>query len=182
MGLFGKSKKEAKSEIPSLPELPKLPDFPVIEEELDQPYNPPSFSNNPLLKKFPENTIKSAISGGEEVYDETKESLNKDEMGIMEEPLKNSLKDIGMKRSEFVFEASSLKKEKEPVFVRLDKFEEALNVFNETKSNLSEIEKLLLEVRRIREKEDLELQKWEMEIKNMKNKIEKIDREVFSKL
>ncbi len=70
----------------------------------------------------------------------------------------------------------------EPVFVRIDKFEDALQMFNETKKKIMEIERTIDEIRKVKEKEDKELQSWEVEVRSMKDQIEKIDFNIFSKI
>lgn len=177
MGLFNKSKKEVKmGEIPSLPDLPKLPDFPMLEEEDSRLHKLPSFPDNSLGTKFSQNTIKDAIAGEEEgEYGNANEFADEDAIRMMQKPLRKPLtEEMGMR--------SSMRTGAEPVFIRIDKFEDALKIFSETKRKLSEIERLLDEAKRLKEKEEGELQTWENEIKSMKGQIEKVDRDIFSKI
>src|SRR5690606_21643986 len=67
-----------------------------------------------------------------------------------------------------VMPETGMMKETGPVFIRIDKFEEALKVFKETKEKIGEIEKLLEETRELKEKEERELSSWEEEIQGMK--------------
>jgi hypothetical protein len=76
----------------------------------------------------------------------------------------------------------AIRKEAEPVFIRIDRFEEGLRIFGETKKKIAHIEKILGEAKRVREKEGRELQDWENEMRAIKNQIEKIDRDIFSKI
>ena len=70
----------------------------------------------------------------------------------------------------------------EPIFIRIDHFEEALNVFRETKKKMSHIEGILEEIKKIKEKEESELKTWENEVRFMKEQIEKVDKDIFSKI
>ena len=41
---------------------------------------------------------------------------------------------------------------------------------------------MLRDIRKVREKEEQELSIWEEEIQNLKNQIEKVDQDIFSKI
>ena len=188
MGLFNKKEKKiVDSGIPTLPRLPKLPDLPDIEEFQEKPIHQlPSFPSNSLGTKFSQNTIKDAISGeirgDEEFY---ADDFSDDEMTMMQRPLKKPI----TKEMEEEFQErpnrqirTSFKEEAEPIFVRIDKFEEGLKLFENIKNQISTIEKMLTETKRIKEKEDAELHDWENELKRMREKIEKIGSTIFSKI
>jgi len=72
--------------------------------------------------------------------------------------------------------------EAEPIFIRIDKFEDAMRIFNDTKRQLSEIESILEHIKRVKEDEEKEIRGWENNLKNMKSQIEKVDRDIFSKI
>lgn len=182
MGWF--SKKEEKNinlnsdlELPKLPELPKLkdPEFFQKKEPLGRLPSIPSTSS--LSEKFSQDIIKDAVTGkkeDEEVFD----ADESEEEQMMQKPLR--------KLSESSYPShSSIKyklKTTEPVFVRIDKFEESLHLFDDSKKKIMEIEKMISETKKIREKEERELESWEAEIQNIKKHFEKIDRDVFSKI
>ncbi len=176
MGLFNKGKKEVKvGGVPSLPELPKLPDFPTLEEEDNRMHKLPSFPYTSLGTKFSQSTIKDAVAGGREGYGDADEFADADKMRMMQEPLRRpTTEEMGMR--------PMMKTGAEPVFVRLDKFEDALKIFSEIKRKLSEINRLLEETKRLKEKEEGELQAWENEIRSMKEQIERVDKDIFSKI
>jgi len=70
----------------------------------------------------------------------------------------------------------------EPIYIRLDKFQETASSFKEIKNKIFEIENLLNKTKEIREKEDKELEEWETELEVIKSKIESIDKNIFNKL
>ncbi|MEK6741780.1 MAG: hypothetical protein AABX91_02620 [Nanoarchaeota archaeon] len=190
MGLFGTNKKEEKKkeEIPQVPTLPKLPEFQGFGEfgydGTSQIHKLPSFPSNSLGMKFSQNTIKEAIAGEErgDLSDEdADEFTDQDDMRMMQEPLRRPMTEEFGSRfpSSSNFPRGSAPG---PVFIRVDKFEGAMEVFNETRRKISEIEKVLDEIKRTKEKEDKELQSWEVEVKLMKDQIEKVDRDIFSKV
>ena len=197
MGFFGKNKKEVRKEASySLPELPKLPDFPPFEKEEKIKYSLPIFPSSSLGTKFSRDTIKGAVSGDEDESFDEDEFDDEYEMSqiqmkkpmtreIEDQPLKSFEKEFPKKHYEKnvkrTFE-SSAPAPQEPIFVRIDKFEDSLKIFSNTKKKLSEIEKTLDEMRKVREKEEAELREWENEIRLMKGHIEKVDRDVFSKI
>ncbi len=191
MGLFRKKKKEVNKEVtpvPSLPGLPKLPELPSLENENKEDksiHKLPSYPSGSLGTKFSQNTIKDAVSGRKENFpeDESADDFFPDEEEqIMRGPLKKSVTE------EIGWETPRLRKEREfetgqePVFIRIDRFEEALKIFNETKKKLNEIERTLEDIKKIREKEEKELGSWENKVKSIKGQIEKVDKNVFSKI
>ena len=185
MGLFGNNKKEEKKkeEVLQLPALPRLPEFPGPEEEVMRIHGLPSFPSSYLGTKFSQNTIKEAVTGDKEgdFSDEDADDFaNEDDSRMMQEPLKRPLtEEMGSRRFSPNFSKGMTPG---PVFIRVDKFEGAMEVFNETRRKISEIEVALEEIKSIKEKEERELQSWENKIKLMKDQIEKVDRDVFSKV
>lgn len=184
MGLFNK-KKEVKKEVSSLPDLPKLPKLPRQDDEEKQIHKLPSFPSNSLGTRFSHNTIKEAVTGEEEDELLADDFLDKDEMRMMQEPARKPLtEEIGEKTPSRLRKLES-EREKgiiEPIFIRIDRFEEALKIFNETKKKISEIERILGDIKGIKEKEENELRIWENEIRSMKGQIEKVDKDIFSKI
>lgn len=69
-----------------------------------------------------------------------------------------------------------------PVFIRLDKFQQTLETFEEIKSKVNEIEDLLNKIRETKIKEDQELAEWEREIQLIKSRIDLIDKNIFDKV
>lgn len=197
MGLFGKSKKEVKKEtIPSLPDLPKLPDFPSLEKTGKITYGLPSFPHSSLGTRFSQDTIKEAVAGSEDEFlDESEFEEDDDEVQqiLIKKPMTKEIGETRLKSFEKeipqkIYEKNARKVLEggigieEPIFIRIDKFEEALKIFSNIKKKLSEIEKTLEEIKKVREKEDNELHVWENEIKLMKGHIEKVYRDIFSKI
>lgn len=184
MGLFTKKKKEVKKEVtPSLPNLPKLPDFPRLEDggfdDSERVSQLPSFPSNSFGSKFSQNSIKEAVKGGEEDYEGDADEFDEDEKRMMQEPLtKPRTKEIGERNFKNDFSSRAA----EPVFIRLDKFEEALRIFNKTKRKVEDIERTLEDIKRIKEKEEKEFQMWESEVRAMKDQIERINQDIFSKI
>lgn len=71
---------------------------------------------------------------------------------------------------------------KEPVYIRVDKFEEALKTFEKTKKEIIEIEKILSDITQVREDEDRELENWQKDVLKIKEQIEKVDQDIFSRV
>jgi len=184
MGLFNK-KKEVKKEISLLPDLPKLPELPKLDDEEKQIHRLPSFPSDFLGTRFSNSTIKEAVAGEKEDELRANDFLDEDEIRMMQEPARKPLtEEIGeetpsrLKRLDFEKERNIM----EPIFIRIDRFEEALKIFNETKKKISEIERVLEDIKRVKEKEENELKIWENEIRTMKEQIEKVDKDIFSKI
>ncbi len=196
MGLFSKKKEEPAMALPKLPELPSLPsEFPEIKENFPKGeiHNLPSFPNNGTGEKFSQEVIKNAISGGEEDEDEEEFYRDIQETKIPKPDFSSIPKAFSEERrgptGKRVAPRSMTKKieeprreERGPVFVRIEKFESAIKIFSETRDKINEIEKLLEETRELKGKEEEELSLWEKEIQGMKQQIEKVDRDIFSKV
>tara|TARA_Y100000310_G_scaffold130751_2_gene129873 strand:- start:5874 stop:6449 length:576 start_codon:yes stop_codon:yes gene_type:complete len=191
MAWFGKKKVKEKSEIqPSLPKMPKLPELPRIDDPNELPQLP-SYPSSSLGKKFSNNVIKEAISG-EKVGDiedfEANESFPKNRGKMMLKPQHGLTREVSTENIEILPEIKSpnfiraRSKNIEPVFVRMDKFEESLRIFEKAREKIIEIERSLVELKSVRDKEENELQMWRNEIQRVKNQFEKIDENLFSKI
>lgn len=187
MGLFKRNQKE-NMEIPQLPELPDLPKLPEIN---DNPTNRLPLYPNSFNQKFSQNLIKEAVSGKEEGDEEAWEAdefVREQEMRMMQQP---PLKKPMIERydeskeqeipSEFRHIAKQMKKT-EPLFIRIDKFEESADSFEKIREKIFEIDKLLKDVKKIKEDEEKELNLWEEKVQTMKRQMEKIDKDLFSKI
>ena len=183
MSLFKKKEKETETgslnmeDLPELPELPELPD-------LDKFQKLPSLPNSSLGKKFSQDTIKEAVTGEkeDEVFDEDEYEEGQMIQKPLRKPLAYELPAYGKRFPEEFEGAARVIRNAEKIFVRIDKFEESLETFEKAKEKLSEIERDLREIRVTKEKEQHELESWENEIKNIKDKIEKANRDLFSKI
>jgi len=167
------SKKSGEEE--QLPELPELPELPKVKGQVNPNNLPPlpSFPDNDIGEKFSQNAIKEAVSG-----------KNEDELETEEQIMPKPLTKIPLSKEipkEFE-EAARKVKSAEPVFIRIDKFEDCLEIFEQTKEKISEIEKTLGDIKRIKAEEEKELEAWGNEIQLVKSQIEKIDKEIFSKI
>ena len=176
----------------SLPELPKLPELPTIEKEKREDIPQlPSLPSSSFGNKFSQNAIKHAVSGGKEVDKEGEEEHinlpspkkfpSPSEVITGMEPRKPLRREIGELPEKMVETGRRLKKT-EPVFIRIDKFEEAMHIFEKTKKEIADIEKALAETKQLKQQEEQELAAWEKEIKNIKQQISKIDGDIFSKV
>ena len=90
------------------------------------------------------------------------------------------MKELNRTRRLFIF--TVLIKESEPIFVRIDKFEDSLEMFEKIKDRIQDINNLLLEVKQIKKEEEQQLSLWEKEMQGVKDEVSKIDQELFSKL
>jgi hypothetical protein len=205
MGLFNKKKKEeipVTSSLPELPPLPKLPDLP-LGSSTNLQFKPnilPRFPSSSLGNKFSQDTIKDAVSGEKE-DEETDESeeiqmmpklpsipMSKEmppEMDESSEGMKVSTTikpSIMTKPSRTEYSMQRPQEKSEPIFVRIDKFEENMDLFNKIKKQLLGVEKILEDIKRTKEEEDKELELWQQRLQTMKSQIDKIDKDIFSKI
>jgi len=189
MALFKKKQKEVNSDAlpgisPSPPQYPDLPRLPELPRAVDigkfsppkkQTYKLPTYPLNSFGQKFSQDTIKEAVTGGkedEEVFDEDDFELGEAQM--IQKPLRRPMRrDVGMP-----LESAGT----EPVFIRIDRFEESMKIFDNMKRQITEIENMLKDIEMIREEEDRELAHWEKEVQSLKEQVERIDDDVFSKI
>lgn len=193
MKWFGKKSKKENLELPKLPDFPKFPELPKMNE-IGHPNSLPKLPSYPptnLGKKFSQVAIKDAVTGekeDEEVF--VNEPLKK---RGMQKPLKELTREVSSykmekplplvktKETKRFFEKPMVK-EAEPIFVRLDKFEESLEMFENAKNKILGMEKILADIKRVKEEEEAELHEWKKEIQEIKNQFEIIDKEIFSKV
>lgn len=182
MGWFDKEN----SRIPELPELPRLPEAkiePPKKSEREKLPQLPTIPSSELGEKFSQNMIKEAVSGKEEDDEEGITQINPPHLKkmMLEEitPERNLLK-IKKEIPENFREVRRVKEE--PIFIRIDKFEESLKLFEKTRERISQVEKFLRDIKKIKAEEEKELSIWEEELQNLKNQIEKINEDIFSKI
>ena len=75
-----------------------------------------------------------------------------------------------------------ISKLKEPIFVKIDKFRDALSNLELIKKKLQESSELLEKIKEIRGSEEEELEKWSQEINVIKEKVSQIDKKLFSEI
>ena len=202
MGLFNKKKKEeipVTASLPELPPLPKLPDLP-LGSSTNLQFKPnilPRFPSSSLGNKFSQDTIKDAISGEKEdeeanESDEEVQTMPKlpsnplaQEAPQEKDESVREIRPIMMKQNRLEEKEYSMQKSQEksePIFVRLDKFEENMELFDKIKKQFIGVEKILEDIKHTKEDEDRELESWQQKLQTMKNQIDKIDRDIFSKI
>jgi len=188
MGLFKKKEKKQISE--DFPSLPELPEIPRIREGMEYDKTIPqlpTFPNNSFGKKFSQTSIKEAVRGGREGRGvKVNEFEPEMEMKKIPAPKKRRIKQARYPE-EKSFKSREISSERfvrkeEPIFVRIDKFEEGLKTFEKIRNQISEIEEMLRETKKVKQEEEKELQTWENEIQLIKSQIEKIDKDIFSKI
>jgi len=191
----GSDEKE-KSKLPELPELPGLPSLSPktpIKEDSTIPQLPeknalPSFPSSPTGEKISHEAVKDAINQPETPQKpELVPSFTPNVSHRPLEPAKHVQEmRIPEKRVPRVAEIESKtvgrSTKVEPIFVRIDKFQEALSKFEDIKKNVLEIEDVLRNIKEVKKREEAELQEWEHEIQQAKTKLDQIDRTIFKKL
>lgn len=134
-----------------LPELPKL-EFPSYEPQI-RPIN-----DKPEIHEL------------REMIKETKEQ---------EIPIRKAIPQQGLERAMPLKHLDIINKEEKPLFVRIDKYKQAVNDLEHIKNRLREAEHLLDEIDRIRLEENRELEEWRSEINRVKEKLLDIDKKLF---
>lgn len=69
--------------------------------------------------------------------------------------------------------------EEKPLFVKIDRYKEALSSINDIKNKLKEIESILSKLEEIKSEEDKELATWRDNIDTIKEKLISVDKRLF---
>lgn len=81
-----------------------------------------------------------------------------------------------------VREQKSFVKSNEPIFVRIDKFQESQKHFEEIRRTTKEIEMVLRKIKETKDKEERELNAWTEDLERIKSRLSDIDANIFNKL
>lgn len=145
-------KKGVEKELPSLPEMPSFPELPKEKEA--QPLILPQFTVS--VPQMPSEMEQMRIPSRPMVM----EISNEDKKGMAE---------IGKLREQ-------------PIFVKIDKYRDAVMNLEMIKKKLQETSNLLEKIKETRAKEEEELNIWVEEINTIKEKVETIDKKLFGSI
>ncbi len=156
------SRKKSADEVKELPELPELPDFPKTEAGL-----PPLHISQEEREEPSMPALKHALT----------QEIESDEQGQQDFRVRE-------------FNPSQIKQftreprdsSTEPIFVRIDKYQESKENLQEVKRKILEIESLLRDIKDIKAREDSQLHGWDSDIQEAKAKLDKIDKIMFQKM
>jgi hypothetical protein len=187
--LFGKKEEKTKKEKKKEVKIPKLPELPPLPSELGPPPKPiPGKIKDelPPLPSFPTSATGDKL-GRETVKQTMREPPEEVPIGKPGRPLTRELEEKELTGYSLIPKRTVVKETKplikpQPVFVRIDKYEKSMAKFQEVKKKILEIENILREVKELKGREETELQEWEQEIQDAKNKLDEIDQTIFQKL
>lgn len=146
-------KEDKRPELPELPGQAHLPDLPPL----------PSIPENRMNDSFGLQAIKSSVRGNEREF-EPKRTFELNE------------------RPPFSMPVKKYESKKEPVFVKLDKFKDSVQKFDEIKAKVNDIDSTLRKIKEIRDREETELKSWEEKVQLIKEKVDNIDNSLFSRM
>jgi hypothetical protein len=175
MGFF--NKKEERKELPELPGMSKLPELPPLPSLAPRSeINPlPAFSRNEFSSSsdIGMQAIKTTIrEGSERGLEYMPKDEDDDRRRVIEVSDKETIRAAMAPRTV----------SKEPVFIKIDKFKEAVEKFREIKEKVTDIEDSLKKLKEVKDKEDLELKAWDQEMQLIRQKVEIIDNSLFNKI
>lgn len=181
MQLFKKKKEDARG----LFELPELPGFPEMRE-IKEALKPREEAIPPLpaLPSAPQYPIQAQQLQRPDIRktEEIGSAFAQLTREIM--PVQTIMSRPSYQRPEEINEEQVQRgsKQREPIFVKIDKFNDALNNFEAIKQKISEIDSLLKKVKETRTKEQEEIDSWEREVEEIMSKVNNIDQKLFNKL
>jgi len=71
---------------------------------------------------------------------------------------------------------------KEPIFIKINKYKEALASFEILKKKVQETAEILEKVKELKQQEELQIEEWQKELEAIKEKLNSIDNKLFLKL
>jgi len=161
--------------LPSILEKNPLPELPQKEEESNEK-ELPSFPESDFGRDFSQEAIKSAI------LPKSPPIRERMTIELPSQEFQKSESNYGEFKEEPLEPISRLSKKAEPVYIRIDKFKSAITNFEEIRSKIIEIDRLLKSIQEQKRKEDEELRAWETDIELIKTRVEAIDKNIFSKI
>ena len=202
MGLF--SKKDKVPEIPpapKLPDFPNLPDLPEVEDKevKELPRLPDTNFGETLNNEMVKSAVDDSEKFGENLelredripsppqlqFHKSPSSLRnkfphpeKNEHFELHEPHKKRTLELSPQTK--IEEPST--KPNEPIFVRIDKFQQAQKDFNDIKKKVKDIELTLKKFKEVKFQEDTEVVSWTQNLEKIKARLENIERQIFSKI
>ena len=150
MALFKKRKDRELSELPNLPEMPAFPELPKEEKKEE-------------FSKFTLPTLPSLPVSKPMDFEQ-----------IMMPVMKPMTMEISEEKDDRIARL------REPIFVKIEKYRDALASLETIKKKLRETSNLLEKIKETRAKEEEELILWADEINSIKDKIEAIDKKLFN--
>jgi len=69
--------------------------------------------------------------------------------------------------------------EEQPLFVKIEKYKDAIKTINQLKEKLDDAERLLDELNSIKEQEERELRSWHQDLEDIKQKLMLVDQKLF---
>jgi hypothetical protein len=162
-------------EVPSLPEFPKLPPIQIsppkeiVEVKKVAPIE---------MSSAQAPTIKSSILSESSIPDLPKAKP------LVQTSEKQEVMPIREIKKESPISVPQMDKDnsREPVFVRIDKFQQAKNDFEEIRKKVSEIEKVLGKIKEVKSREEKELEEWSQNVEKLKLRLIEIDSGIFNQI
>jgi hypothetical protein len=70
----------------------------------------------------------------------------------------------------------------EPIFVRIDKFQQSQKNFGDIKGMILQMENVIGKIKEVKEKEESEIKGWSEDVEKIKTKLAQIDSDIFSQI
>jgi len=171
------NKKNLKEDL-SLPQLPSLSGN--FNSPLDYPKsslnNLPSFPSSSFGDKIALDAIKNSVSQGELNYPEDYEQIEEEKLPELQLQKPRTESHIPSPK------IPQLKQSSRQIFVKIENFKKAIEAFEEIKLKVAEIEGLIAEVKDVKKREEFELEEWARELQLTKDKLEILEKNLFSKV
>ena len=176
MGLFSKKKKEAKN-----------PVFQPYEQGLDVPDFPESNKDLPLLEPDPRlfEPFKKNMNGANKPLDNLHKFKTHEDISIPErkKKLQESFRPVskvyGHRDASYERAEKRIREPEKSVFVKMERYKEVIDMVNQIKERLNDVDGILVELNKIRRDEDKELDAWYQDLERIKGQLLALDKRLF---
>ena len=206
MGLFSK-----KEEVPKIPVAPTLPELPQLEKLKNKKELPelPTFPSNARNDNITQEMVKSAVADIPTVQEmpeapaqieaPQEELPQADPIAqIIEAPVQKAIPALPEMPAESqapqdipevtISEPAPIQAQEpnphqnEPIFVRIDKFQEAQKNFTTIKKKVEEIESIIKKIKDVKSQEEDELKGWTEDVEKIKSRLAEVDNGIFNQV
>lgn len=170
MGLFSVTKKPEEKRPAGVQRISSFPEFPPIEEEHGTSEFP---AYEPTIGDIKKEITKSETNSPFEIP--TREKKPEPRMFAATQMQQPSFMPSRTAESR----SSPASSEDHMLFIKIDKYKDAMHDIQHLKTKISEAEKILSSLEELKAEEDSKLSKWNSEIQGLKEKLMSLDKTLF---
>jgi len=184
MGLFNKKGGDI-PEIPEAPKLPELPAMPAATHVPELPSLPGAAKNDNLNQEMVKSAIGDAPTEASTMLPSVPAQPAAPVVEVAAPPVVGETSPIPSLPEPEVAAIPAPHVEKtgpEPIFVRIDKFQDAKESLNDIQGKTKEMKEILRKINDVRRQEEEELNGWDQELEKLKGMLAEVESEIFNQI